>query len=123
VTDLPLRTADLVGSLWRDVALRAEEERAAAVVPELGQTTRMVHDPDLDHLNRHRDVELPELLAHLVPLLTGLAERRDDLVGEIRLLRESIVAVARRLEERDDFLHRVLEARLEELAADPGGSS
>ncbi|HET7488903.1 MAG TPA: hypothetical protein VFJ85_13320 [Acidimicrobiales bacterium] len=113
MTDLPLRTADLVCSLWRSTAIEEEERAAAAAVPRLGATTRMVHDPDLRFLNTHRDADLPDLIAHLVPFLSTMAERRDDLVSEVRLLREAMVALSRHLEERDDALHRLLEARLD----------
>lgn len=115
MTDLPLSTTDLVSSLWRSAAVE-EGGRAAAAVPELRPTTRMVHDPDLVFLNAHRDADLPELVGHLVPLLTTLAERRDDLVAEVRLLREAMLTLCRRLEERDDALHRLLEARLDAMA-------
>lgn len=114
MTDLPVRTADLVASLWRSAAPGGDGGPAAAV-PELPPTTRLVHDPDLAFLHAHGDAPPPETAAHLVALATTLAERRDDLVAEVRLLREALVAVCRRLEERDEALHRILEARVERL--------
>lgn len=111
-----LRTNDLVGRLWADVA--QQQRSNAAAVPELGLTTRMIHDADLMHLDSHRDVDHGELMAHLVPLLTSLAERRDELIDELRLLREAIVSESRRLAERDDLLHHLLEVRLERLEQD-----
>lgn len=115
--DLPLRTADLVASLWRSAAADGGGG-AAAAVPELAPSTRLVHDPDLAFLHAHGDAPPPETATHVVALLTTLAERRDDLVAEVRLLREAMVAVCRRLEERDDALHRILEARVDRLAAE-----
>lgn len=109
-----LRAAELVERLWQDVARRQAAQPPVAV-PELGPTSRMIHDPDLVHLNSHRDLDLTNLVAHLVPLLTALAERRDELVAEVRLLRQAIVAQSERLAERQDLLHRLLEDRLDVL--------
>lgn len=113
-----VRAADLVGQLWRDAA--RHDQSATTTVPDMPATTRMIHDADLLYLTGHRDLDLPDLLAHVIPLLTTLAERRDELVAEIRLLREAIVSESARLAERDDVLHHLLEARLDQLGGGDG---
>ena len=114
VTGPALRAAELVERLWADVA-RRQATSPRVSVPELGPTSRLIHDPDLLYLNSHRDVGLGELLDHLIPLLSSFAERRDELVAEVRLLREALVAQSEGLAERDDLLHRLLESRLDQI--------
>jgi hypothetical protein len=115
-----LRAAEMVERLWADVARRQARGRDASV-PELGPTPRLIHDPDLLYLNSHRDIGLGELLDHLIPLLNSFAERRDELVAEVRLLREAVVAESERLAERDDVLHRLVESRVEQIERDLPG--
>lgn len=117
MTEPSLSAADLVGRLWDDAA-RRRQARAPTAVPELGPTTRMIHDPDLLYLTGHRDLDLADLLAHLIPLLSSMAERRDELTAELRLLREAMVAESERLEDRDDLMHRLLESRLDRMGRD-----
>ncbi|HEX3542496.1 MAG TPA: hypothetical protein VHT75_18860 [Acidimicrobiales bacterium] len=114
MSDEPLSAAEVVARLWRDVDKRQRAGDGRSV-PPLGATSRMIHDADLVWLTNHGDASLPELTAHLVPLLITLAERRDELISEVRLLREAMVRESARLEERDDLLHRLLEDRLDDL--------
>jgi hypothetical protein len=114
VSEPSLRAQELVGQLWNDVRLR-DEAGAAPAVPDLGATARMIHDPDLLYLNSRGDGDPADVLTHVVAVLNSLAERRDELAAELRLLREAIVTEASRLAERDDVLHRMVEGRLDRL--------
>jgi hypothetical protein len=114
-----ISSAEIVARLWKDASGNGEV-RPGSAIPLLAETNRMIHDGDLIYLTSHRDLNLQEVLAHLLPLLSTMAERRDELVGEVRLLREALVAESERLQQRDDLLHRLLEARLDRLETEAG---
>ena len=119
MSQLSPRATEIVERLWKEVATRQTAE--ATAVAELGPTSRMIHDPEILYFNKHSIADLQDLVSHLVPVLNRLAERRDELVAELRLLREAIVAESERLAERDAILHALLESRLEALeSARPG---
>jgi len=109
-----LLSSELVRRLWDDVRREAEAPYIS-VVPELGLTSAMVHDADLNHLNTTIGADGAIQASQLVALLNAMAERHDQLAAEIRLLREATRAEAQRLAERDDTLHRLLESRLHTL--------
>jgi len=115
----PLSSADLVRRLWDEVR-RAGEAPFISAVPDLGETPPMVHDADLSRLNAHPGITGGEADTPLLGLLNALAERQDRLAAEVRLLREALKGESERLAERDETLHRLLEARLEGLGGADG---
>jgi len=58
-----------------------------------------------------------DFMAHLVRLQNELAARSDESAAEVRQVVQSLRAVVTMLSERDDRLHALAEARLEQLQA------
>ena len=64
-----------------------------------------------------------EFLAHVTRFDNQVAAAHDELADQVRSLAEELAATSRRLRDRDELLHRLLEQRIERLEARSGVSA